>query len=60
MSLLGIWEGIGHVRMKIQYTNHATNEIGVLTVCHNEQPYLHQNTIFLWRYIGYENAWHPQ
>ena len=30
----------------------ATNKIGVLTVCHNEQPYLHQNKIFLWHLFG--------
>ena len=35
--------------MQIVFTNHATHEIGVLTVCHNGQPYLHQNKIFLWR-----------
>jgi hypothetical protein len=28
------------------------NKIGVLTVCHNEQPYLHQNKIFLWCFFG--------
>ena len=31
----------------------TTNEIGVLTVCHSEQPYLHQNKIFLWRFFGF-------
>ena len=40
MSLLGMWEGIWDVRMQIVCINHATNEIGVLTVCHDEQPYL--------------------
>ena len=28
-------------------TNHARNEIGVLTVCYSEQPYLVQNNFFL-------------
>ena len=27
----------------------ATKELGVLTVCHSEHPYLSQNKIFLWR-----------
>ena len=49
MSPLGIGEGIWTVRMQIASTNHATNEIGVLTICYSEQPYLHQNKIFLWR-----------
>jgi len=31
----------------------ATNKIDVLTVCHNEQAYLHQNKIFLWRFFGF-------
>ena len=53
MSLLGIWEGILDVRMHIVCTNHATNEIGVLTVCHDEQPYLLQNKIFLWHFVGF-------
>ncbi len=48
MCPLGIKEGIWNVRMQIGWTNHATHESGVLTVCHNEQPYLHQNKIFLW------------
>ena len=39
--------------MQIICANHATNETGVLTVCHNEQPYLHQNKIFLWRFFWF-------
>ena len=31
----------------------TTNEIGVLTVCNSEQPYLHQNKIFLWRFFWF-------
>ena len=31
----------------------TTNEIGVLTVCNSEQPYLHQNTLTLWHVLYY-------
>ena len=31
----------------------TTNEIGVLTACNSEQPYLHQNKIFLWRFFWF-------
>ena len=46
-------EGIWNVRLQIACTNHATNETGVLTVCHSEQPYLHQNKISLWRFFWF-------
>ena len=51
ISLLWIQEGTCNVRMQMLCTNHARNEIGVLTVCHSEQPYLVQNKFFLWHFF---------
>ena len=39
--------------MQTLCTNHARNEIGVLTVCHSEQPNLVQNKFFMWRFFWF-------